>query len=74
MCFLGLPYLVWTAWKRREILSGDNEKLKDVVPVLAPLEKRLGSTGKVALTIGAILLAMLICFLGMVCIKPLPAS
>ncbi len=72
VCFLGLPYLVWTAWKRCETLSGDNEKLKDVVPVLAPLEKWLGRTGKVVLTIGAILLVMLICFVGMVCIEPLP--
>jgi len=72
VCFLGIPYLIWTAWKRRETLSGDDEKLKDVVPLLAPLEKWVGRKTRIALTIGAVLLALLICFIGMVCIEPLP--
>ncbi len=68
--FLGLPYLVWTIWKHRERLSGDDEKLKDVVPVLAPLEGRLGRKTRIALTIGAIFLALFVCLLGMVLISP----
>lgn len=71
---LGIPYLVWTAWKRREILSGDNEKLKDVVPLLSPLDKWVGRKMRIALTVIAILLALLICFIGMLCIQPLPTS
>ena len=34
----------------------------NVIPVLPPLEKWLGRKAKIALTIGAILLAILICF------------
>ena len=74
VCFLGIPYLVWTAWKRRETLSGDDERLKDVVPLLSPLDKWVGRKMRIALTIAAILLALLICFIGMVCIEPLPTS
>lgn len=74
VCFLGIPYLIWTAWKRREILSGDDEKLKDVVPLLSPLDKWMGRKVRIALTIAAVLLALLICFIGMLCIQPLPAA
>ncbi len=74
VCFLGIPYLVWTAWKHRETLSGDDEKLKDSVPLLAPLDKWLGRKMRIALTIAAIMLALLICFIGMLCIEPLPMS
>ncbi len=72
VCFLGIPYLIWTAWKRREALSGDDEKLKDVVPLLAPLDKWVGRKMRIALTIAAILLALHVCFIGMLCIEPLP--
>lgn len=44
----------------------------NIIPVLAPLDKWLGRKARIAFTIGAILLALLICSLGMVCIKLLP--
>ncbi len=74
VCFLGIPYLIWIAWKHRETLSGDDEKLRDVVPLLAPLDKWVGRKMRITLTIAAILLALLICFIGMLCIEPLPPA
>lgn len=74
VCLLGIPYLIWIAWKRRETLSGDDEKLRDIIPLFAPLDKWVGRKMRIALTIAAILLALLICFIGMVCIEPLPTS
>jgi hypothetical protein len=69
--FLGLPYFIWRVWKRRDTLSGDEEALADTIPVFAWLEESLGRKGALLLTIAAVIVACLICVVGMLLIEPI---
>jgi hypothetical protein len=66
--FLGLPYLGWTIWKRRDTLAGDEEEFQDVIPMLTAIE--VSRTWAVVLTIAAVLGACLICLLGALLVEP----
>lgn len=72
--FLGLPYFIWQMWKRRDTLSGDEATLANTVPVFAWLEEMLGRNGALLLTIAVVILACLICLLGMLLIEPIPVE
>lgn len=60
---LGLPYLIWIIWRRRDRLAGEEADFDGVEPVFAGLGR---ISGRVWLVVGIAVTVLLVCFLCLV--------
>jgi hypothetical protein len=65
LIFLGLPYLLWVLWRRRDELAGKEEDFATVEPIFAWLGRVSGRVWLVLSVVAIVLFTCLICLLGL---------
>jgi hypothetical protein len=71
---LGLPYLLWILWRRRDRLAGKEEDLEGVKPLLAGLSRVPGWVWVVLGVVMAVFLACFVCLIGLIFFNPPPPA
>jgi hypothetical protein len=64
LAFLGLPYLAWILWRRRDRLAGSEADFEGVEPVFAGLARISGRVWLVVGIVVAVFLCCVICLVG----------
>lgn len=72
LVFLGLPYLLWVLWKRRDELAGKEEDLS-AEPIFAWLGRVSGRVWLVLSVVAIVLLTCVVCVVGLWIINAAPA-
>lgn len=63
---LGLPYLLWILWRRRDRLAGSEEDFEGVEPLLAGLSRVPGWVWVALGVVMAVFLACFVCLIGLI--------